>query len=434
MATRSRLERILFDNVIPFWLRCIDQKAGGYLLNHDERGVWKGPAEKHVIPQARTCWFFSRLATSPGAPPAALPAARHGYEFLRDHLWDREYGGFFWTLDPHGRQPVNDEKRLIAQVFGLYAVSEFAAASHDESALALAGEVFSVLEERLYDRRYGGYRPHATRTWQVPTDKPESWVHKTVNDHLHVLEALSCFARVMPDPRVLSRLAECILIMTSSVVRKASGAITDRHRPDWTPLLDRANVLVSYGHDLEAVWLVLEACAVAGIPQALVIDWARAIADYTCRWGIDRRAGGIYLAGPLGGPAHSRDKIWWVQAEVLIGSLALYRLTGESRYAGLYLRTLDWIERCYIDWEHGDWYVAVPRSRQFGSDKAGVWKSPYHNGRAMMKSIELLTPVALPRPSSESAISPESRDGSGLERSANLPPVFPAADAIPGPE
>lgn len=398
-ATRGRLERILFENIVPFWLRCIDEDCGGYLFNHDERGVWKGPADKHVIPHARTCWFFSRLAARGDAPPAALSAARHGYRFLRDRLWDSQHGGFFWILDSAGERPVDDDKRLIAQTFGLYAVSEFAAASRDETALAMTTEVLDVLERRFHDPRHGGYRSQTTRAWQVPGDKPASWVHKTVNDHLHVLEALSRVVVGTRDSLATKRLVELIVILTGSVVRKTMGAVTDRHRADWTPLVDARNAFVSYGHDLESVWLVLEACAVVGLPQALVIDWARTLADYTCTWGVDRRRGGIYLAGPVGGPAHSREKVWWVQAEVLVGFLCLYRVTGEQRYAEAYLRILDWIEQHHVDWTHGDWHAVVGRSR-ISSDKAGVWKSPYHNGRAMMMCLELVNPA--PSESSES--------------------------------
>ena len=392
VQTRSRLERILFDNITPFWLRCIDEENGGYLFNHDERGVWRGPTDKHVIPHARTCWFFARLAQVDGAGAAAHSAARHGYDFLRDRLWDSEHGGFFWALDPAGRQPTDPDKRLFAQTFGLYAICEFGLASGDDSALDLALEVFGVMEDKLYDRRYGGYRSRTSRTWQMPTDKRTPGIRKTFDEHLHVLEALSRLGTLARGHDVRHRLIEMILILTSTVVRKSHGAVTDRHRRDWTPLLDPGHVSVSYGHDLEALWLVCDACTVAGLPRELVIDWARTLADFTCRWGVDRKDGGVYFRGPLSGPAHGREKIWWVQAEALVGFLQLYRLTGDTQYGELYLSTLERIERHHVDWEYGDWHTAVPHSSRFDSAKSGVWKTPYHNGRSMMKCIELLTP------------------------------------------
>jgi len=390
--TRGRLERILFENIVPFWLRCVDEQEGGYRLNHDEQGVWRGSSDRHAIPHARTCWFFARLARMEGAPEAALPAAWHGYRFLRDRLWDREHGGFFWTLDKAGLQPTDDGKRLLAQSFGLYAVCELGLTSGDEAVLAWSRELFALIETRLRDPSHGGYRSRATRTWEPPSGEGWQGLDKTAGDQLHVLEAYSRFIVLSGEQMVASRLVELILILTSTAVRKPYGVITDRHRPDWTPWLDPADALANYGRDMEAVWLVLDACMAAGVPKPLVVDWARTLADFTGRWGLDPRQGGVYFRGPLAGPAHARDKVWWVQAEALVGFLAMYRLTGNAAYGRHYLSVFEWIERHHVDWQHGDWHAVVPRSRSLDNGKAGVWKSPYHNGRAVIRCLELLQP------------------------------------------
>ena len=375
--TRPRLVRLLTENIIPFWYPgCLDE-AGGYRLNHDSAGRWKGPAEKYLIPQARTCWFFSRLAHT-GRLPEALSAARRGFEFLRDRLWAGEHSGFSWSTS-------DDRKLLIGQTFALYGISEYAAASGDPGAASLARQCFATIEARYRDSQAGGYRSGD------PADAAPA--QKCLNDHLHLLEALTVFGSVADDPMVRIRLTELILILTCTVLRTSAGTTTERHRSDWTPLLDRENARASYGHDLEATWLVLDGCRTAGIPAPLVLDWCRALFTTSYQWGWHRKDGGMYFAGPLNGPADCREKVWWVQAESLVAGLTLFQLTGDPPYAHFYLGLLEWIETRQADWQGGDWHAFIWPSGAITGDKADRWKTPYHNGRAMLRCIDLLEPA-----------------------------------------
>ena len=375
--TRPQLVRLLTENIIPFWYpECIDE-AGGYRLNHDSAGRWKGPAEKYLIPHARTCWFFSRLART-GRLPEALSAARQGFEFLRARLWAGEQSGFSWSTR-------DDRKLLIGQTFALYGISEFAVASGDPGAAALARQCFATIEARYRDHQAGGYRSGDPAA--------EAPALKCLNDHLHLLEALTVFGSIADDPLVGTRLSELILILTCTVLRTSAGATTERHRSDWTPLLDPENARASYGHDLEATWLVLDACRTAGIPATLVLDWCRELFTTAYRWGWHRKDGGMYFAGPLNGPADCREKVWWVQAESLVAGLTLFQLTGDPRYAHFYLGLLEWIETRQADWKSGDWHAFIWPSGAITGDKADRWKTPYHNGRAMLRCIELLEPA-----------------------------------------
>jgi mannobiose 2-epimerase len=393
--TAPLLERILRESIIPFWMSdAIDVENGGFRLHHDVDGSWKGPTDKHCIPQARMVWFLSR-AFRAGFLPEGLDAARRGAAFLRDRLWDPAGGGFFWSVSHDGRTVTDDSKRLYAQCFGLYGLSEYALASGDPEAASHADEVVAVLREHFRDRRFGGFVSELdARMRPAPTDGPrgESVLHKTVNEHLHVLEALAAHARVRSDPWVVDRLRELVLILTGTALRKSVGTVSDRHRADWTPLLRNGQSEVSYGHDAECVWLVAEACTLVGLPFTLVADWARSVLDVILRWGRDRRRGGIYFTGPLGGPAHTRRKVWWTQAEVLVGGLAAHRLTGDQRYADLYLDTLEWIVERHVVWDGGDWRATIEEDGRVTGDRAGLWKTPYHNGRAMIQCLELLSP------------------------------------------
>lgn len=378
LSSRPTLTRLLTENIIPFWYpECLDREEGGYRLHHDAQGRWKGPADKFVIQHGRTCWFFSALVRSAWLPDA-LSAARAGYVFLRDRLWAGPDTGFAWSL-------TDRRKRLLGQVFPLYAISEYAAVSGDPEAAALARQIFDLIEGRYRDAAHGGYRC-------IEPTHDGSPIPKTVNEHLHVLEAYTAFASIAPDPAVRQRLLELILILTSSAVRKTSGTCTDRHRADWTPLLDRDHARISFGHDLESTWLVLDACRAIGLPAALVLDWCRTLLETTIRWGWDARAGGVHFGGPLNGPADQREKAWWVQAEALVAGLTLYRQTGDPRWAAFYQGVLTWLVRRQVDWEHGDWHALVWPSGQITGNKADEWKEPYHNGRAVLRCLDLLDP------------------------------------------
>ena len=390
LATHARLTHILDDSILPFWLPgCLDHEHGGYRINHDPAGRWRGPGPKYAVPHARTCWFFSRLyRTRPQAE--VLAAARLGYRFLRDRLWDREAGGFFWGLSEDGSRPLDDAKHLVAQTFGLYAVAEFALASGDEAAKAFMVEVAGTLEDRFHDRENGGYQSGFTRWWEalpVPVVRT-----KTLNFHMHVLEALTAASRVTDANHFGERLRELIQIHTSTVVRKHYGACTDLHDERWLPLLDAGRGEVSYGHDLEAIWLVTDGCRAAGLPVALIGDWIQTLGELTLKWGWDRKRGGVYFLGPLDGPAYDRRKVWWVQAESLVGALLIYRLTGDTRFADLYLSTLAWIENRHLDRQGREWHAIIAPDGRITGDKADLWKTPYHNGRAMLMCLDLLRP------------------------------------------
>ncbi len=390
LDTRPRVAAILHQNIVPFWLPgCLDPEHGGYLLHHDPAGRWLGPAPRHTVAQARTCWFFSRLARS-GGGSAALEAAATGYRFLRDHCWDPTGGGFAWAVSHDGTQVTDPRKLLMAQTFGLYAVAEFGAATGDPEVAGFACQVAELLEQRFHDPAWGGYHQGFDAG-----GKPILPPRKTLNEHMHVLEALSAASRLVGPPGLRDRLQELLQIHTSTVVRKTRGACTDLYDERWTPLLAEDRGAVSYGHDIESVWLVADGCAAVGLPVALVADWVRVACAVTLRWGWDRAGGGVYFAGPLDGPPWDRRKVEWVQGEVAAGALFAYRLTGDPELAELYLSTLDWISRRQLDEAGGEWHAVIEEDGRVSGDKAGLWKSPYHNGRGMLMCLDLLEPGPL---------------------------------------
>ena len=387
------LERLVTENIAPFWYPQVVDPQGGYRLNHDGAGQWRGPADKALVTQARTLWFFSRYYNDGHGGHQYLEAARHGFEFLRDRMWDPVFGGFFWAVDAAGEIATRPHKHLYAQGFALYALAEYIEATADSSAIALAGKFFDLLEAKAHDGEYGGYMEWFRRDWQPG---PEAGTYmgtppggKLMNTHLHLMEPLTTYYLVSGDERVRERLLELIFIQSNAVVRKDLGVCTDKYRRDWTPILEPPHDRVSYGHDIENVWLLIEAHRAAGLSNGPLRDLYRHLMDYSLAWGFDHEAGGFYNLGPFDAPADELQKVWWVQAEGLVATLAMYRLTGELKYWQAFVKTYDWISRHQVDWAHGDWHATIKDGTASGG-KAGPWKSPYHNGRAVLECLRLL--------------------------------------------
>jgi mannobiose 2-epimerase len=393
---RRVLESILTNNIIPFWYPgVLDRQDGGYCLNHALDGKWLGPAHKSLVAQTRTLWFFSRLARSSYSRPEYLQAAHQGYEFLRAYMLDADHGGFYWEVDASGRTATQPEKHVYGQAFALYALVEYARASHESSAATLAKTLFNVLEDQPHDNRYGGYGEIFQRDWTVPRGETRSAYHRTkrMNTHLHLMEAITAFLSLTGEVAARERLMELIMICSELVVRKDLGCCSDRHHEDWRPLRGHEHKRVSYGHDLENIWLLMEASHAADRPANLLLDLYARLFNYALRYGFDSEQGGFYDSGPFNAPADQRQKTWWVQAEALLAALKMSRLTGESVYWQCFSRTLDWVAKHQIDTVNGEWFETVGVDLQPSGVKAGPWKCPYHNSRAMLQCLEMLDPV-----------------------------------------
>jgi mannobiose 2-epimerase len=397
-SVKNRLEKILNENIKPFWYpKTIDNENGGYYLNHDLHGKPIGKGTKMIVTQARMVWYFSQLFNSGWGSEEDLEAAKHGYRFLRDYMWDPENGGFFWEVNYQG-QVLKPEKIMYGQAFGLYALSELAIASKDQEVLDMALKLFNLMEKHSHDTLYGGYKEYFLKDWSATALAEKKRFYfppefKSMNTHLHILEALTTFYKATGDKLARERLHELILILSNSVLRKNVGVCTETHHLDWTPLQGARYNQVSYGHNLENIWLVAKACNLLKIPNSVFADFYKTVFANSVKYGFDNKRGGVYESGPINKPADRLDKVWWIQAEALVCEAYMYHLTGDPSYLKYFLKTLDWIEKYQIDWKNGEWYSVVkPNGKPLGN-KAGIWKAAYHNGRAMVEILTLLQEI-----------------------------------------
>jgi mannobiose 2-epimerase len=395
-ALAPEIRKNLEDAIVGYWYpRSIDAVNGGYVLAVDASGALAGSPQKMIVSQARMVWLFARLARSGHRVPEMKAAAAQGVRFLQERMWDADHGGFFWEVDAAGTRVIDSSKSTYGQAFGLYALSEYYRATGDDEALALATRLFDLIVRYARDPEYGGYHEMCTREWGRPPEDATSHIGgpagaKLMNTHLHLLEAFAEYYRASGRAEARERLHELITIETNAVVRKRLTACTDVYRRDWTPILEGRGARVSYGHDLENIWLVADAVETVGQSNAPLVDLYRGLFAYSARYGFDGVHGGVYATGRFRRRADERNKIWWVQAETLVSALTMYRLTGERAYADAFVRTWRWVNARQTDWTHGDWFNELRPDGTVTGPKASQWKEGYHQGRALIVCLELL--------------------------------------------
>jgi len=392
-----RLEKILQENIIPYWYpACLDRTNGGYNITSDATGKLTPGGTKMIVTQSRMVWFFSRLARAGHRKAEFLEAADIGYRFLVEKMWDHQNGGFYWEVDSSGNQKTAPLKHLYGQSFALYAISEYAMASGKKDVLKFAVDFFQLLESRAHDARHGGYVEFFSTDWKPnpPSARPYMGPpagSKLMNTHLHLMEALTTFYRASQLPLGRERLLELINIESNAVVRKDLPACTDKYQPDWTPILGQAFSRVSYGHDVENVWLLMDACDAAGVSNYPFQDLYHGLFAYSHKYGYDSTNGGFYDSGPFNQPADRRQKVWWVQSEALVSALRMSQLTADPLYLDVFDKTLEFVEKHQVDWAGGEWHNMINQDgRPAAAAKASTWKAAYHNGRAMIECLELL--------------------------------------------
>ncbi len=391
-----KLERILTENIASFWYdKSLDERHGGYTINFGPRSEPKGPGVKMLVTQARTVWLFSRLARAGYRRDEYLKAADHGYRFLTEKMWDPIHGGFYWEVDATGQKKRKPNKHLYGQSFALYALSEYYLASGKHEALDFAVRFFNLLEDKAHDDVYGGYLEAFEPDWTATPASENCYMGvpanlKLMNTHLHLMEALTTFYRASKHPLARERLLELIQIQSNTVVRKDLGACTDKYERDWTPRLDGDYAQVSYGHDIENIWLLIDACNAAGVPNHPFADLYETLFAYSLKYGYDPDKGCVYYTGPFNQPATDLSVSWWVQAETLASALHMYRFTGHPKYRSVFEKSFAYIDKHMVDWDAGEWHHMIMPDGTIRGDKASPWKAGYHNGRAMIECLEIL--------------------------------------------
>jgi len=386
-----RIEAELRGNILPFWMRhAIDRERGGFYgeISNDLRVDRDAP--RGALLTSRILWTYSAAYRRYG-DPAYREMADRAYEDLIARFWDETYSGLYWAIDAD-RQPVNTRKQIYGQAFGIYSLSEYCLATGSEPALERAVALFGDIEANSYDPHRGGYLEAFTRQWTLEEDLRLSEVDlneaKSMNTHLHVLEAYASLMRAWTSPELARKQRALLRVIVERIVDPATYHTRPFFDQRWNPKSDR----ISYGHDIEASWLLVDAAR--GLHDEALLDATEALAvrmaQATLSEALDQDGGLLYEAGPEG--ITDTRKEWWPQAETVVGALNAYQLTSEPSFLEAALRSWDFIASHLVDQEHGEWFRCVSRDREVDSQepKVSFWKGPYHNARACMEAIARL--------------------------------------------
>ena len=385
-ALASVAEQELRGDILPFWLKYTrNPENGGFYGQIDADMKVRKNSPRGALLTCRILWTFS-AAYRAYRDPACLEMARWAYRDLMEHFWDGGSGGLLWTITADGR-PLDTRKLVYLQVFGIYSLSEYYRATAEEPALDAAVAIYNRIEAHARDRKFGGYYDSLDRTWARLTDggrNPLGSAQKSQNSHIHILEAYASLLRVWPDAGLRANQRDLVDIVINRIIDPRTHHLILFMKDDWTPVSDS----VSYGHDIELSWLLVEAANGLGDPalSARVRSISLTIARTTLAEGVDSDGGVINEGGPHG--YTDTDKDWWPQAEAAVGFMNAYQLSGDRRFVEASHRSWDLIEAKFVDRTHGDWIEKIRRDgTPIPRPKVTLWKCPYHSGRSCLELI-----------------------------------------------
>lgn len=384
MDFRKEMRRELTEHMVPFWSGLRDDVHGGYYgyVDHD---LHVDPTyEKGCILNSRILWFFSNVCLKRG-DRAALAEADHAYSFLRDCFEDRERGGLFWSVTYDG-QIADSCKHIYNHAFAIYGLASYYAASGRSEALQFALWLFKLVEEKYRDAY--GYRESFTRDWQPEENEKLSehglLAEKTMNSLLHVMEAYTELYRVAPSKEIGDALRRILTIFREDVYNPK----THRLEVFFDEKMNSISNLYSYGHDIEASWLIDRACEVLGDRQlaAKTQVYTNEIVEEVRREALetDRKTGIRAMNNEWADGRTDRTKVWWVQAEAVVGFYHCYRKTGDRTYKKIAVELWQYIKTYFIDPREGsEWFGELSPTGEPDPEgpMADPWKCPYHNGR-----------------------------------------------------
>ncbi|MGD0757035.1 MAG: AGE family epimerase/isomerase [Bacteroidales bacterium] len=385
---KTEVTNNLTRNILPYWsVRMVDNLNGGFIGRIDVKEQVFPDEDKGGILNARILWTFSS-AYRVLKDTAYLRLATRAKDYIMAHFIDKEFGGAYRSVKSNG-EPSDTRKQTYTQSFFIYGLAEYYRATGDKEALTTAKGIFDLFEKYALDKRSDGYFEVFTRDWHRTRDKliGESTIadEKTMNTHLHIMEAYSNLYRVWPDRKVADRLKDLVEIFLDKITDPKTSHLICFMDQNW----NGTSKTDSYGHDIESSWLLVEAAGLLGDTELLAraketsIKIANAAAE-----GLQSDGSMIYEKDLSNGRMNS-ERSWWVQAETIIGYLNAFEMTGNEKYLDYSINCWNYTKNHLVDNKAGGWFSSVSESGVAGKgDKAGFWICPYHNSRMCLEIFE----------------------------------------------
>lgn len=379
--------KLELQSILSYWMdNTMDEKNGGFVGQIDYNNNTNNKAEKGSVLNARLLWTFS-AAYKISHNKEHLNTAKRAFEYISEHFYDTEFGGIFWSINYDGT-PKDTKNQIYALAFVIYGLSEYYSVTKDEKSLELAIALYTKIQEYSYDAEKGGYLEAFTRDWQPIDDlrlsEKDANEKKTMNTHLHIVEGFANLYKVWKDESLRKVIIELLETIEKYFINTETGHLRLFFDENWVEKKD----VISYGHDIEAAWLLLRCAEIAG-DSALITSYKKhaiQIAEVT-KEGIDHDGGLWYEYDPETNELMA-EKHWWPQAELMIGYFTAWQLSGKQDYLDIVFKNWDFTKKHIIDKENGEWFWGVLSDySKIKKDKAGFWKCPYHNGRACIELI-----------------------------------------------
>ena len=378
--------------IADWWAKyTVDHEQGGFYGEIDVNNQPIKDASKGIILNARILWFFSEVAQEVDNP-VYRNCAKRAYDYIVAHFFDNEQGGVYWELNA-AAAPINTKKQVYAQAFTIYGLCAYYQLAGDAQAMVRALECFALIERYAIDRKHQGYLEAFTRHWDILEDvrlgDKDLNFPKSQNTHLHILEAYTTLYQASPSTEIKAALKYNILMFDKYMIDRNTHHVRmfmDLEWKDFSPGY-------TYGHDIEASWLIAKALLSLGddaYSTALTPTLIQ-IAKVTVDEAMGEK-GQVIDSYDFSTRSINSDTVWWVQAEALVGFLYAYTTSGDEQFYLAAENVWQFIKTYQIDHKHGEWYwmSSLHNSIMDAYYKVGFWKCPYHNGRAMMESIRYL--------------------------------------------
>ena len=381
-AFREEVKAELF-NILDYWIRySVDQQNGGFYAEVTAENVPDPDAPRSVVVTSRILWTFSAVQQL-FPNPKYRELADRAYEYLKKHFVDEQFGGVYWSVTAKG-VPLETKKQLYGNAFAIYGLSEYYKISKNETALSTTRTIFASVIKYGYDVKQGGYIEAFERDWSNTNEYILSRGdrRKSMNTHLHILEAFANLYSVWKDPQSKFHLQHSIAMMLNHIIDPKTSRMNLFFREDWSVLTST----ISYGHDIEASWLILEAAGILGDESTLTtckkmsLTMAGAASD-----GLAADGALNYELEPSTGQLND-SKQWWPQAEAMVGFVNAYQLSGKVHFLEKAEKVWEFVKRYMIDQKEGEWWPAIDANHKvMPGNKISFWKGPYHNSRSCME-------------------------------------------------
>lgn len=376
--------------LLAWWkTNTIDELQGGFYgeVGNDNQALANEP--KGIVLNSRILWTFS-AAFLLRHEQDDLALAKRAFDYIVTHFYDAPNGGFYWSVTASGEM-LDGKKQIYGQAFTIYGLAEYFKATGDEKALELAKETFAYIEQHSFDPNHLGYIEAFDQNWQTLADlrlsDKDLNAEKSMNTHLHIIEAYANLYQVWKDERLAKAIKNLLLVFRKYIITE-SYHLSLFFSVDWRP----QSSIISFGHDIEAAWLLQECAEKLGDDDEVKRFKTIAILiTAAATKGLDKD-GAMYYEYDAKIHHLVAEKHWWPQAEAMVGFFNAYQLIGDFNYAAKSIKSWSFVNEQLKDHKNGEWFWGIyPDGTLMKENKAGFWKCPYHNGRACLEILTRLT-------------------------------------------